>query len=54
MEQAGLSMTAKIQRDKPECYHAVIQYSCDICCNCKHDKDCYEHFLNFMLKNKQS
>ncbi len=47
-------MTHKSVLNKPECYYAVCMYSCDVCSNCKHDLDCYKHFLNFMLKNKQS
>ena len=49
-----MPITAQIQKDKPECYHAVCMYSCDARSSYKYDMDCYEHFLNFMLKNKQS
>ena len=44
------NLTASTQRDKPECYHAVCMYSCDACSNCKHDMDCYNHWLEYMLK----
>lgn len=45
-----MPITAQIQKDKPECYHAVCMYSCDACSNCKHDMDCYNHWLEYMLK----
>ena len=35
-----------------ECYHAVCQYSSDGCNGCKHEMDCYNHFLNYMLRGK--
>ena len=31
-----------------ECYHAVCQYSSDGCGGCKHEMDCYSHFLKHM------
>lgn len=38
---------------KPECYHAVCMYSADGCCKCPHDMDCYEHWLEYMMKTKE-
>ena len=35
-----------------ECYHAICQYSSDGCSGCKHEMDCYNHFLNHMLRGK--
>ena len=34
-----------------ECYHAVCQYSSDGCSGCKHEMDCYNHFLKYMTTN---
>lgn len=36
-----------------ECYHAVCQYSSDECSGCKYEMDCYNHFLNYMLKGEE-
>ncbi len=35
-----------------ECYHSVCQYSADECSRCKYEMDCYNHFLNHMMKKK--
>lgn len=35
-----------------ECYHSVCQYSADGCSRCKYEMDCYNHFLNHMMKKK--
>lgn len=37
---------------KPECYHAVIQWSADACRTCEYDMDCYKHFLTYMRRSK--
>ena len=36
-----------------ECYHAVCQYSSDGCSGCKYEMDCYNRFLNYMLKGRK-
>lgn len=38
---------------KPECYHVACMYSSDGCCNCKYEFECYEHFLNYMRKERK-
>jgi hypothetical protein len=45
-----MPITAQIQRDKPECYHAVCMWSADSCSKCKYDMDCYHKWLEHMLK----
>ena len=44
-------MTHKAVLDKPECYHAVCMYSCDACSSCKYDMDCYQKFMDYLLKS---
>ena len=43
------NLTASIQRDKPECYHAICQYSADSCSKCEYSGDCHLHFLTQMF-----
>ena len=43
----------KEKNKKPECYHAVCQYSSDACSDCEYSGDCHLHFLTFMLNNKE-
>ena len=43
------NLTASIQHDKPECYHAIRQYSADGCSKCEYLGDCHLHFLTHMF-----
>ena len=43
------NLTASIQSDKPECYHAICQYSSDGCSKCEYSGDCHLHFLTHMF-----
>ena len=45
-------LRGKYMRDY-ECYHVICQYSSDKCSGCKHEMDCYNHFLNYMLRGKE-
>lgn len=38
---------------KPECFTLYIMYSADGCCEYPYDMDCYEHWLEYMLKTKE-
>ena len=43
------NLIAPKHRDKPECYHAICQYSADGCSKCEYSGDCHLHFLTHMF-----